>query len=237
MRISSVRSCTAAAVLGLLAACSSSTSPGPKQHTVELTAAQAQAIAQRLEQIGASNPALGDLADSIAVGIQAGAVVNSIDLTGDLGDGPFYAFGLKRVFEGAPGFGPELNVLAFDNPSDPQNFVLIDVMASSGTPDAAAGSFGTSAGGVVFQVSGDSLLTWDATGGLVSITGHGPNGGCGSYQPPPGITCALETMHISFSITSTVPDVNTSGTGPTASFAGADLAGVVLTFSANSPIQ
>lgn len=237
MRVSSVCSCTAAAALVLLAACSSSASTGPNPHTVQLTAAQAQAISQRLQQIAASNPTLGDLADSIAVGIQAGAVVNSIDLTGDLGDGPFYAFGLKRVFEGAPGFGPELNILAFDNPSDPQNFILIDVMAGTGTPDAATGSFGTSAGGVVFQVSGDSLLTWAATGGGVSIMGHGPNGGCGSYQPPSGITCALETMHISFSITSTGPEFNTSGAGPTASFAGADLAGVVLTFSASSPIQ
>ena len=237
MRLSSVCSFAGAAVLGLLAACSSSTSTGPNQHMVQLTAAQAQAIAQRLQQVAASHSAFGDLADSIAVGIQAGAVVNSIDLTGDLGTGPFYAFGLKRVFEGSPGFGPELNVLAFDNPSDPQNFILIDVMAGSGTPDAASGSFGTSAGGVIFQVSGDSLLTWAAAGGSVSVAGQAPNGGCGSYQPPTGITCAQETMHVSFSITASAPEFNTSGTGPTASFAGGDLAGVVLTFSANSPIQ
>jgi len=43
-------------------------------------------------------------------------------------------------------------------------------------------------------------------------------------------------MGISFSVTSTMLSTGASG-GPTASFAGADLTGIVLTFSPNSPIQ
>lgn len=240
MRVSSVCSCTAVVVSTLLAACSSS-STGPTTTTIQLTAAQAQALTQRLQQIAATNPGLSDLADSIMVGIQAGVGVSAITLTGDLGSGPFYAFGLKRVFSGSPGFGPEFDVLAFDNPSNPQTFLLIDVFAGSSTPDAANGSFdgssGTGATGFVFQVSGDSSLTWAPTQGLVSITGQGPNGDCGSYQPPAGITCAQETMHIAFSIAATAPEFGTGGGGPTASFAGADLGGIVLTFSPDSPIQ
>lgn len=240
MRMNSVRFSTAAATLALLAACSSSASTGPKPPTLQLTAAQAQAIAQRLQQIAASNPGISDLADSIVVGIQAGVGVDSIALTG-LGSGPFYAFGLKRVFSGSPGFGPEFDVLAFDNPSDPQTFLIIDVFAGSSTPDAADGSFdgssGTGATGRIFQLAGDSVLAWIPTTGSVSIAGQGPNGDCGSYQPPAGITCAQERMHIAFGMTTTVPDVGTSGTGPTASFAGSDVPGVVLTFSPDSPIQ
>lgn len=239
MRISPVCSVTAAAASILLAACSSSSSTGPIQPSIHLTAAQAQALTERLQQVAASNPGLSDLADSIMVGIQAGVGVNTINLTG-LGTGPFYAFGLKRVFSGSPGFGPEFDILAFDNPSDPQTFLLIDVFAGSSTPDAANGSFdgssGTLATGFVFQVSGDSSRTWTPTQGLVSVAGHGPNGDCGSYQPPAGITCAQETMHISFSITATSPEF--AGAMPTELlFAGADVGGIVLTFSPDSPIQ
>ena len=237
MRLSVVRSCSAAALLALLAACSSQSSTAPKT-TLQLTAPQAAALAQRLQQIGAANPAFGDLADSIAIGIQSGVGVTQIDLTTDLGTGPFYAFGLKRVFSGAPAFGPEFDILAFDNPSDPQNFILIDLFASSA--DAANGSFdgtsGSGATGVLFQLSGDSTLTWFPSHGVVSVAGQGPSGDCGSFQPPTGITCAQETMHIAFSVTSTTLSTG-SGTGPTASFTGADLAGIVLTFSPSSPIQ
>lgn len=241
MRMSAVGACTAGLSLAVLAACSSQSATAPKPPTLQLTSAQAAALTQRLQQIAASNPAIADLADSITVGIQAGVGVDSIHLTGDLGSGPFYAFGLKRVFPGSPGFGPEFDVLAFDNPSDPQTFLIIDVFAGSSTPDAANGSFdgtsGTGATGVVFQVSGDSSLAWAPTQGVVSVTGHGPNGDCGSYQPPAGITCAQEAMHVSFGITATVPESGGGGAGPTASFAGADLAGIELTFSPSSPIQ
>ena len=241
MRLSRVCPWTAAVFLALLASCSSSSSTGPKQPTIQLTAAQAQAITQRLQQIAASNPGISDLADSITVGIQAGVGVNAVDVTTALGSGPFYAFGLKRVFSGSPGFGPTFDVLVFDNPSDPQNFIIIDVFAGSATPDAANGSFDGSAGtvatGRLFQVSGDSTLAWIPTQGDVSIAGTGPNGDCGGFQPPTGVTCAQETMHISFSMTSSTPDVGTSGAGPTASFTGADVAGIVLTFSPDSPIQ
>jgi len=237
MRIVSVCQGTATVMLALLAACSSSSSTAPKT-TLHLTAPQAAALTQRLQQIAAANPAFGDLADSIAIGIKSGVGVTQIDLTTDLGAGPFYAFGLKRVFSGAPSFGPDFDILAFDNPSDPQNFILIDVFASSS--DAANGSFdgtsGSNATGVLFQLSGDSTLTWVPTHGVVSIVGRGSSGDCGSYQPPTGITCAQETMGISFSVTSTMLSTGASG-GPTASFAGADLTGIVLTFSPNSPIQ
>lgn len=240
MRVSRACPC-AALLLAVLASCSSSSSTGPNHTTLQLTAAQAQALTQRLQQVAATNPAISDLADSILIGIQAGVGVNTVDLTGDLGPAPFYAFGLKRVFSGSPGFGPEFDVLAFDNPSDPRTFMLIDVFAGSSTPDGANGSFdgssGTGATGFVFQVSGDSSLTWAPTQGLVSVAGQGPNGDCGSYQPPTGIACAQETMHVSFSITSTVPEFGAGGAGPTVSFAGADLAGIVLTFSPDSPIQ
>lgn len=239
MRILSVRPCSLAGVLTLLVACSSQSATSPKPPTLQLTSAQAQAMTQRLQQIAASNPGISDLADSIMVGIQAGVGVSAIDLSGDLGAGPFYAFGLKRVFSGAPGFGPEFDVLAFDNPSDPQTFMILDVFASGS--DAASGSFdgssGTSATGFVFQVSGDSSLTWAPMQGVVSVAGDGPNGGCGGYQAPAGVTCAQETMHIAFNITSTVPEFGTGGAGPTAAFAGADVQGIVLTFAADSHVQ
>lgn len=239
MRISSVCSVTSAAASILLAACSSSSSTGPIQPSIQLTAAQAQALTERLQQVAASNPGLSDLADSIMVGIRAGVGVNTINLP-LLGTGPFYAFGLKRVFSGSPGFGPEFDILAFDNPSDPHTFLLIDVFADRSTPDAANGSFdgssGTLATGFVFQVSGDSSRTLTPTQGLVSVAGRGPNGDCGSYQPPTGITCAQETMHISFSITAT--SLRFPGETPTELLlAGADVGGIVLTFSPDSPIQ
>lgn len=240
MRVSVVRSCV---MLAVLASCSSQSSTAPRKTTSHLTAPEAQAITQSLAQVASTDPAIRDLVDSITVAIQAGVGFDTLDLTTDLGAGPFYGIALKRAFPGASSFAATFDIIAFDNPSAPQNLIIIDALVGGSTlPDSVNASFDGSSGDVLasghlIQVSGDSALSWSATQGTVSFAGSGPNGACASFQSPAGITCAQETMHITFSITATTPDFGTTGGAQTASFPGGDVPGVVLTFSPQSPIQ
>lgn len=243
MRLSLVSSSTA---LALLAACSSSSPTAPKtQGGLHLTAAQVQAIVQRLGQLKVSNPALAWIAESASVAIQAGAEVQTLPLTTtNFAPGPFYGVTLQRDFTTASGVTPvTFDLIAFDNPSDPNNFMIIDVgQVQQGLTSPPVAE---QAGAYFLQVVNDSVSQWISQAGTASFGIGGATGACPAYQGPAGVTCSLQTMNIVFNITSSEPfpvpegaiDPSVIAASPTASMSATLVPGVILTFAADAAIQ
>lgn len=214
--------------------CGGSTEPTVNAPTIHLSASQAAVLVSRVKTIAPVHPELAWLGDSVSLVLTSGAEADRIDLSTDLAPGPFYAVGLQRSIVTSTNSFATFDLIAFDDPSNPTDFVIVDGYSpGSGTtpPTSVAGPFGGSTmNGHLFHVAGSTVSAWRAqAGGGTFATGAG-GGACTGFQAQSGVTCTAAALQTSFSITTATPDGGSSGDARHASLAATSVAGILLTF-------
>jgi hypothetical protein len=203
----------ASIALILASGCSDDPDPaGPSSgQTITLTASQAASLVARMESFGAGDPSIAALADTIDVVIKAGAEARRVDVTTDLGEGPYWAVSLQ-MFQGTT---TTFHVVAFNDASNPTQFIILGgaSLGSSSPVISMSGAIGTSGGesrtGHLYSVAGTEVSAWHASGGAVAFTAHPTSQACSNF-PGPG-SCVSSSMDATFSFTSTVPDQAATG--------------------------
>jgi hypothetical protein len=236
-----MRACIGSAALAALSsvfvACSEANSPTTDGSKIQLTSSQAALLVSRVSQIAPVHPELSWLADSISLVLKSGAFADRIEVVTDLGDGPFYAVGLQRAIK-TSNASATFDLIAFDDPSNPTNFIIVDGWSQSSnstTPSSVTGPFGQEASiqlsGHLFHVSGSTVTAWRAESGTASFVAGAAGGACDGFQPTGMVTCAQSALQSTFSIEVARHD---DGAQPSdtrsASLSATDVTGILLIF-------
>jgi hypothetical protein len=212
--------------------CGSDTT-GPHGPTITLTAAEATVLMARITELAPVHPELAWLADSANLVLKSGAEANIIPITTDLAAGPFYAVGLQRGVQVSFNTFSTFDLIAFNDPSNPTDFIIVDgFMSGTGTPPtSASGAFGGSAvNGHLFHVAGNTVTAWRAQAGTATLSTGSVGNSCTGFVSTV-VTCAQSTLTAEFTINSAVQDSGpqTSGTR-SASLAATTVAGILLSY-------
>jgi hypothetical protein len=209
-----------AALCLVLAACGTDEGTGPTTgELITLTAAQAAALVSSVESFGDLDPTLASLADTVDVILKAGAEAKRIDVTTDLGSGPFWAVSLHRANTISSPASSTFHVIAFNEPNNPTQFMILGGWAlgtGSTPPTTVNGSLSgpSSTTGVtahLFSVSEGQVSAWNATSGGSVLTSNATGQACTGFTGPG--TCVRATMDVSFSITGSVAGSGSAATG------------------------
>lgn len=211
-----------------------SDSTGTHGPTVTLSAAEATVLMARITELAPVHPELAWLADSANLVLKSGAEADVIPLTTDLAAGPFYAVGLQRGVQVSANAFSTFDLIAFNDPSNPTDFIIVDgFMTGTGTPPtSASGAFGGSAmNGHLFHVAGNTVTAWRAQGGTGTLSTGSVGSACTGFQSTATVTCAQSALTAEFNFDSAVQDggVQTSGTR-SASLAATTVAGILLSY-------
>ena len=185
----------AARTLGLAVlatACLESSVSGPPQvSSIQLTAAQAEAITDGIQSIAVVTPELSGLADSANLVIKAGILVDSADIDVSIGGGPYYAVSLQRAVTQPTNPFSTFDVIYFNNPSNPTRFIIVSVYArgTAGPPDGAIANIAQptpvlTANVHFYQIDGAEVTHWRATAGSLEIGNGLPGGACPGWSDP-----------------------------------------------------
>jgi hypothetical protein len=202
-----------------LAGCSESKTGPTTGELITLTSAQAAALVGRMESFGANDPTLAALADTVDVVIKAGAQARMIDVTTDLGSGPFWAVSLHMPNTISSPASSTFHIIAFNEPNNPTQFIILggwQQATGANPPNTVTGSLSgptstTSVTAHLFSVSGSAVSAWHATAGSSYMTSATTSGSCVGFTGPG--TCAPATMDISFNISGSVAGAGTAATG------------------------
>ena len=197
-----------------LVACSNSETTPVAPEIIHLTQAQAAAVLGQVTQLAQIHPALRWLADSASLVLKSGAEVDPVDITTDLGAGPFYAIGLQNANIVTTSTSTStLNTfyfIAFNNPSSPTDFIVIDGFKSvsgSAVPTEASAAFGGSTVvGHMFHVESSTIAAYRASIGSATLTSLSPGGTCQGLTLPTNTTCAETALKASFNIVQALRD-------------------------------
>jgi hypothetical protein len=215
----------------LASACGDNTAP-IATGSIKLSADQVAAVSSRITQIAVSHPELSWLADSVNVVLKTGVEVDSVGLVTDVGAGPFYGVGVQRTV-GLQAAWTTFDLIMFNNPSNPTDFVIVDAFEQGSTPTSpttASGSFAsTTRHAHLIHVSGATLSSWTATAGTVTFASDAPGGACPSFSSTT-MSCYTAGLQTTFEISAAVADIGTVGTAPMASLSASDVPGVLLKF-------
>lgn len=210
-----------------LSACSDEPTEPVNEDVITLTQAQAVALVTKVESFGAQDATLRALSDTIDVVIRAGAQARRIEVTSDIGNGPYWAVSLSVV----SGTTSTFSVVAFDDPSNPTRFIILGgaVLGSASVVNTASGSIGTtgttSLTGHILMILDNSLFAWHVSGGSLSFTVHPTTQSCPSFVGPG--TCVSITTDATFSFTASI-GTGTISSQRTASGTGVGIPGVRL---------
>ena len=213
--------------------CGSDTA-GPHGPTVTLTAAEATILMARITELALVHPELAWLADSANLVLRSGAEADVIPITTDLAAGPFYAVGLQRGVQVSFSSYSTFDLIAFNDPSNPTDFIIVDgFIAGTGTPPtSASGDFGGSAvTGHLFHVAGNTVTAWRAQAGIAALSTGSVGNACTGFVSNASITCAQSALTAGFIIDSALEDSGGQTFGTlSASLAGASVAGILLSY-------
>lgn len=201
------RSSVGLVVISFLA-CGGDKVTGPPQQ-ITLDAAQAANLMNRIIQIAPIRTQINWLADSANLVLKSGAEANLVPINTNLAAGPFYAVGLQRRVQLTGSSFSTFDLIAFDDPSNPKNFFIIDG-ANPGTgapPTSTSGNFDGPVNGYAFHVEGSTIYGWRAALGTATLTSGTPGSACEGFQSASGVTCALTDLSASFSINAAFQDV------------------------------
>jgi hypothetical protein len=203
----------ALAGLGLVAACSDKkiTEPTDTPASFNFTAAQVQAIDSIGGVVVATNPAIPDiqsLMDSTLGVLTAGIEARRVDVSTNLTTAPLYFVGIHRVVERPSGSFSTWNVVGLDDPATLGNIIQVSGFASSTSataPMSVNGTIGDGTGvvnGALWQIAtGGNASRWPATSGTVSLRSDAAGAACPNFVATAVLSCALETMHLQFTMT------------------------------------
>jgi hypothetical protein len=209
-----------AALCLALAACGTDDGISPTTgDLITLTAAQAAALVAKVESFGSTDPNLAALADTVDVILKAGAEAKRIDVTTDIGSGPYWAVSLHMPSTMSSPASSTFHVIAFNEPNNPTRFIILGGWAQgsgSTAPTTVNGSLSgptatTSVTAHLFSVSGSQVSAWHATTGGSVLTSSTTGQSCTGFTGPG--TCVRATMDASFGITGSVAGSGTAATG------------------------
>lgn len=223
-------------VAAICEACGGSTAPVAGGASIKLSAQQAATVTSRITQLAPVHPELSWMADSISLVIKAGVEVDSVGISTSLGVGPFYAIALQRSITTSSTSSASFDVILFNNPSNPTDFIIADGWSRSSTRTPAtsvAGSFGASSGNSsvtahLFQVAGGTVTAWRAVSGTASFASGQTGSACPSFTPTSGVTCSTTGLHASFVIGSATRDNGSSADARSATLTPVDVPGILL---------
>lgn len=188
---------------------------------ITLTQAQAATLVSRMTSFSSTDPSLAALGDTARFVLTAGAEARQINVTTDLGDGPYWAVSIHRSRTGT-GSSPQswstFHVIAFNEPNDPTRFMVLggfNQVSGSTPPTSVVGSIGSTATSSLtahlFSVSGTQVSAWHASAGTSSLSATATSEACPGFSGS-GMTCVKSTMATSFNITTTIPGSGSAGT-------------------------
>jgi hypothetical protein len=212
-----------------------SDSTGPHGPAITLTAAQATTLMARITELAPVHPELAWLADSANLVLKSGAEADVISLTTDLGAGPFYAVGLQRGVQVSFSSYSTFDLIAFNDPSNPTDFIIVDgfVTGTGAPPTSASGTFGGSAvNGHLFHVDGNTVTAWRAQGGTATLSTGSVGNPCTGFASDIGtISCAQAALTAEFNIDSAVQDSGAQTAGArSASLAARTVSGIRISY-------
>jgi hypothetical protein len=214
----------------------------PVADSLVFTQAELQALDSTGRAIVRANPANADLqslVDStllvLTAGVQA-TLLNGKGLSGNFTNALLYSVGVHRVFIHSGGSSSTWTIVAMDDPVYLQDLIEVSAFAQNGstTPPASVhGTIGDGAGivnGMLLRVGANGAVTqWRANAGTVQIASDTPGAPCPNFTPTAIVTCTLETMHVSFSMTG--PDTAGGGSPRSAGVATVDIPAMRLTYA------
>jgi hypothetical protein len=205
-----------ATVVGTAACGSDSTSPtdggnNNAPDNIQFTSALVKSLDSTGQVIVAANPGnrdLQSLLDSTFTVFTAGIQAKRIDVQTNLTTAPLYLVGIHRAFSHSNNSSSTWTLLALDDPSHLGAVIEISGFAqntTSSAPSSVTGSIGTGFVNAMFiQVgNGGSVTQWHAGTGTVSFTSDPAGAACPGFTPTPIVTCAMETMHVTFNVSAT----------------------------------
>jgi hypothetical protein len=212
----------------------SSDSTGPRGPSITLTATNAAVLMARITELAPVHPELAWLADSARLVLKSGAEADLIPITTDLAAGPFYAVGLERGVQASATSFSTFDLIAFNDPSNPTDFIIVDGFTTGAVtpPTSASGDFGGGVNGHLFHVEGNTVTAWRAQGGTATLSTGGMGDACAGFVSNASVSCAQSTLTAAFTITSSVEDSGVQGSGTrTASLTPTTVAGIILSFN------
>ena len=203
-----------ATAVALTTACyEKTTSPAPSGDVITLTSAQVSSLTTKADQIADANPGSGSfrsLVDSTLLALQAGVQMQRLQVSTDLTTAPLYFVGIHRVIHQSNGGSfSTWTLVGFESPSAFANIVQTSGFAPSPTSTAPASQSGTIGDGTglvngqLFQVSGNTIGTFNYSSGMASFVSSAPSGPCPNGNPEPKTVCTLETMTVKFNVSAT----------------------------------
>jgi hypothetical protein len=207
-------SLTATAVVLLTLACGDTpTTPGPTGETITLSQAQVDSITTRGDVVADANPgntSLRSFVDSTLEALQAGVVMQRLDVSTNLTTNPLYFIGIHRVVNQSGGSSfSTWTLIGFEDPADFRRVVEVSGFAQSSTgtaPTSVNGTIGNGGfvnGQLLVVAANGSVSTFNYSSGSVSFRSDAPSGPCPKTNPSPATVCTLETMHVQFNVSAT----------------------------------
>jgi hypothetical protein len=213
--------------------CGSDSATGPAA-TLTLDANQAGAVMNKIVQIAPLHAEIAWLADSANLVLKSGAEADLIPLSITTAAGPFYAVGLQRRVQLSASSFSTFDLIAFNDPSNPTDFIIIDGF-NSGTgppPTSTTGAFDGPVNGYIFHIDGSTVSAWRAGLGTGTLSGGAPGNACTGFQGSTGITCAQASLTATFSITGAFQDAGPSSNSiAQATLGTSTVAGIVLNYN------
>lgn len=188
-----------------LGACSDSkpTTPAPPADQIAFTPGQINSLdstGRVLEQNNSGDPTVKALVDSTLLVLTSGIVAKRLNVTTNLTSAPLYFVGVHRVYTGAVS-SSTWTVVGMDDPSHLTSIVEVGGFSPTNT-ESIGGPLSDVLNGLLLSVGGGGSVTeWFASSGSASIASNASGTACPNFPATPHITCTLETMHVSFSIT------------------------------------
>jgi hypothetical protein len=203
---------SAIAVAVVATACGSSeiTHPTPPPDQLTFTGSTLNSLdstVQVMVQANPGNSTLKSLADSTLLVLTAGIQAKRVDISTNLTSVPLYFVGIHRTINRATNAFSTWTLVGIDDPSHLKNIVEVGGFAQTPTgaaPASVSATIGDGTGAVngrLLQVAtGGAVTELAANSGSASFVSDAATEACPGYTPPPNITCAMERMHVKFTI-------------------------------------
>ena len=202
----------------LTGACTNDDPAGPEDDgSIVLTPAQVTAIRERVVELAGENADIAWLADTIDIIVSAGVVATEVDVTTVPGVPlPFYAVSLQRTITTASSASAAFDVILFNDPSNPTEFIIANGWINPGDndtpPTTVSGTFGSPTeisivNAHFFRIEGETVQQWRASGGTATFGyAAAPDGTCSTVEDSESVTCDPADLTATFTITEAQPD-------------------------------
>lgn len=193
-----------------VAACGDGTAPTVSPDTIRLGGAELHSLDSAGINIAQANPGSADiksLVDSTLLALTVGVELKRVDISTNLTTAPLYMIGIHRPVKGTTHSFSTWTLVAIDDPNKLGTLMEVGGFAQSNdsTPPTSVsgtiGSLGNIGNSILLQVgSGGAATVWRPTSGSATFSSDAPGGPCPGFVATAKLSCALETMHVHFTV-------------------------------------